>query len=398
MKQLDLGPEQVALIDRVRTLARERIAPRTDGYDRTARFPSEDFDDLFHAGFHGAAIPREYGGLGLGPYRGDVFTLWMITKELAKADLSLARCWEGHVNSLVLLDGLADERQKARWFEGVVQRAEKWVAWSGEPQARTPGGPSPYGTHVEKVSGGYVVHGSKVFCTSAGAADWAILLVSTAGPGGARHTDGPAESVLLLACNLRDPTITVDGSWWDPIGMRATVSHHVRFEKTYLPDDHVIGFPGQYLTETWQACFSPHYAASFLGAAEAAYDFTVESLMTHGKGGDPYVQQHVGQMAIDVQTGLLWLRHVARLWEAGDYDEAKKAGSLARHLVEHLALDTVNRSIRACGARSLNRPSPLERIYRDLSFYVRHDNADHLLAMIGKSLLGQPHDPSFFRP
>jgi alkylation response protein AidB-like acyl-CoA dehydrogenase len=398
MKQLDVTLEQITLIDSVRTLARERFAPRTDRYDRTARFPAEDFDDLFHAGVHAAAVPREYGGLGLGPFRGDVFTLWMITKELAKADLSLARCWEGHVNSLVLLDGMADDRQKARWFEGVVRRGEKWVAWSGEPPARAPGGTNAYGTHVQKVSGGYVVHGTKVFCTSAGAADWAILLVSTAGPGGARHTDGPPESVLLLACDLRDSTVTVDGSWWDPIGMRATVSHLVRFDKTYLPDDHVIGFPGQYLEEAWQACFSPHYAASFLGAAEAAYDFTVESLTAHGKGTDPYVQQHVGQMAIDVETGMLWLRHVARLWEAGDYEEAKKAGSLARHLVEHLALDTVNRSIRACGARSLNRPSPLERIYRDLSFYVRHDNADHLLAMIGKSVLGQPHDPSFFRP
>jgi alkylation response protein AidB-like acyl-CoA dehydrogenase len=398
MSELDLTPEQNALIDRARTLARERFAPRSEAYDRAARFPAEDFDDLFQAGLHAAAIPREYGGLGLGPYRGDVFTLWMMTKELAKVDLSLARCWEGHANSLVLLDGLADEHQKAWWFEGVVQRAEKWVAWSGEPQSRAPGGSSSYGTHVEKVAGGYVVHGSKVFCTSAGAADWAILLVSTAGPGGARHTTGPAESVLLLACNLRDPSLTVDGSWWDPIGMRATVSHLVRFEKTFLPDNHVIGAPGQYLNETWQACFSPHYAASFLGAAEAAYDFTVETLIAQEKGSDPYVQQHVGQMAINVQSGHLWLRHVARLWETGKHEDAKKAGSLARHVVEQLAQDTVNRAIRACGARSLNRPSPLERIYRDLSFYVRHDNADHLLAMIGKSLLGQSHDPSFFRP
>jgi hypothetical protein len=44
----------------------------------------------------------------------------------------------------------------------------------------------------------------------------------------------------------------------------------------------------------------------------------------------------------------------------------------------------------------LLRPSPLERIYRDLSFYVRHDNADHILATIGRGLLGEPHDRSFF--
>ena len=67
-------------------------------------------------------------------------------------------------------------------------------------------------------------------------------------------------------------------------------------------------------------------------------------------------------------------------------------------MVETLAEDTVKRAIRACGARSLNRPSVLERIYRDLSFYVRHDNADHILATIGRSALGRPFDQSFFNP
>ncbi|HYG82443.1 MAG TPA: hypothetical protein VD861_18755, partial [Pyrinomonadaceae bacterium] len=93
-----------------------------------------------------------------------------------------------------------------------------------------------------------------------------------------------------------------------------------------------------------------------------------------------------------------WLRHVARLWETGKYAEAQVAGSRARHVVEHLAEETVKHCIRACGARCLNRPSALERIYRDLSFYVRHDNDDHILAMIGKSVLGLTHDPSFYKP
>ncbi len=54
--------------------------------------------------------------------------------------------------------------------------------------------------------------------------------------------------------------------------------------------------------------------------------------------------------------------------------------------------------IRACGARCLIRPSPVERILRDLSFYLRHDNDDHILATVGKALLGQRYDPSFHKP
>jgi alkylation response protein AidB-like acyl-CoA dehydrogenase len=394
----ELDPRQKDVIWRTGELARQKFAPRASYYDQTATFPSENFDDLYKAGLLGPTVPVEYGGLGLGPYRGDVFTLWMMTKEIAKADLSMARCWEGHANSLVLLDGMATDSQKALWFEGVVQRGEKWVAWSGEPQARAPGEKIQFGTTVERVEAGYVVDGTKVFSTSSTGAQWAILLVSTAGPGGIRHASGSADAQLLLACELSDPTVTVDGSWWDPIGMRATVSYLVRFKRTFIPETQLIGYPGQYLKEGWQTCFIPHYAATFLGAAEAAYDFAIEYLNSQKKAGDPYVQHHIAKMSINVETAHLWLRHVARLWETGNHEEAQIAGSRARHIIEHLAEDAVQHCIRACGARCLNRPSQLERIFRDLSFYIRHDNDDHILAMIGKSLLGQSYDASFYKP
>ncbi len=395
--KLDLTPERQALVDRVAELARERFAPRAACYDRDAAFPAEDFADLHAAGLHAPTVPKEHGGLGLGPFRGDAFTLWMMTKEIAKADLSLARCWEGHANSLLLLDAMASPEQQARWFPRVVERGEKWVVWSGEPQARAPGEPSKFGTALERVDGGWLVEGSKVFCTSAGGAQWAILLVNTAGPGGARHTTSP-ETLLMLACELADATIELDGSWWEPIGMRGTVSHLVRFHRTFIPAGHQIGAPGGYLSGGWQAAFAPHYAASFLGAAEGAFDYALEHLTAQRKGDDPYVQHRVARMSIHLETAHLWLRHVARLWDEGRREEAQLAGSRARHLVEHLAEETVHHAIRACGARALIRPSPLERILRDLTFYIRHDNDDQVLATIGKAVLGQPFDVSFYKP
>jgi len=395
---IELNEVQYELIMQVRDLARNNFASRALEYDRAAAFPQEDFNDLFRAGLLSAVIPSAYGGLGLGPYHENVLTLWLITKEIAKADLSLARCWEGHANSLVLLDGMGTVEQKTRWFSRVRDNGEIWVAWSGEPQARASSETVKFGTSTTRVAGGYIIDGNKAFATSAGGAQWAILLVSTAGPGGARHNTGALESQLLLACDLSDPSISIDKSWWDPIGMRATASHVVRFNRTFIPEANLIGNPGQYLMDGWQTCFIPHYAATFLGAAEAAYEFAVEYVTSQNKTADPYVQHHIAQSAVNVETAHLWLQHVARMWETGRHDEARIAGSRARHTIEQLAEDTVKQCIRACGARSLNRPSALERIYRDLSFYVRHDNDDHILATIGKSLLGHHHDPSFYKP
>lgn len=137
---LDLSPNSQALVERVGELARNKFAARAAHYDQTATFPTEDFDELFRAGLNAPCVPEEYGGLGLGPLRREPFALWMMSKELAKVDLSVARCWEGHTNMQVLLDCMGNEAQKQRWFEGIVQRGEMWVGWGGEPQTRAPGG------------------------------------------------------------------------------------------------------------------------------------------------------------------------------------------------------------------------------------------------------------------
>ncbi|ONI70795.1 acyl-CoA dehydrogenase [Actinosynnema sp. ALI-1.44] len=373
----------------------ESFARRAEKYDRTASFPGENFDDLFAAGLHAPTVPASYGGLGLGPYQGDAHGLWMITTKFAAADLSFARCWEGHANSLLMIDVLGTREQKDSWFEGVVRHGERWVAWSGEPQTGEPGDRRRFGTSVEQTADGWIVNGSKAFATSATGADWAVLLVNVDGPGGAR---GSQTGVLMLACDLADPSVSTDPSWWDPIGMRATVSHVVRFDQTYIPDSHRIGLPGDYLRLGLQSAFVPHYAASFLGAAEAAYAYAIEYVHQQNKATDPYVQHRIGSMAVAVETGHLLLRHVADLWDRGVSTAAKLAATRARHMMEHLALDTVDHCVRSCGARCLVRPSPVERILRDLTFYVRHDNDDHILATIGRAALDQPYDSSFHKP
>ncbi|MEM7063923.1 MAG: acyl-CoA dehydrogenase family protein [Cyanobacteria bacterium P01_B01_bin.77] len=392
---LDLAADQQAIVGCIRELASQQFAPRAADYDATARFPEEDFEALLQAGLIAPAVPAEYGGLGL-RYSHDSFTLWMITKELAKANLSLARCWEGHINCQVLLAAMANESQKERWFKGMVQRGEKWAGWSGEPQSKTPGQKARFGTTVQVVDGGYVVDGTKVFATSANAAQWAILFVNPLGVGGARHANGSAKSVLMLACDLSDPSVSFDDSWWQPIGMKGSISYLVRFEQTFIPDENLIGYPGQYLLEEWQTRFTPQYGAAFLGAAEAAYDYAVAHVKKQGRENDPYGQHRMAQSLMNLETIHLWLRHTATLWEAGEHVAAKQAGNRTRYLAEQLAMEVLEHCIKTCGARCLIQPSPLERIYRDLSFYVLHDSCDRVLASIGQEILGQSFDRSFF--
>jgi len=384
-------------LEKLARLAQEKIAPRAMGYDQNPGFPTENFRDLHAHGLLAPTLSKVYGGLGLGHHSGDIHTLWQMTMEIARADMSLARCWEGHANSLVLLDRLGTPEQLQRWAPGVVENGELWAAWSGEPLLPKPGEKKKFGTLVQELPEGFIIDGSKVFCTGAPGVDKAILLVHLAGRGGARHSTAAPEGLLLLVADMRDPSISCDDSWWDPMGMKSSVSFLVNFDKTFIPKENLLGAPGVYLLDDWQTRFSPHYGATFMGGAMAAYDYTLEYSKTQQRENDPYLQQRIAKMAISIETGKMWLRHVAELWETGQIEQAKMAGSQARYFLETLAKDVLEHSIHACGARSLIRPSPLERIYRDLSFYVRHDNIDHILATVGKALLGLEHDASFFK-
>ena len=391
----DPPPARSRHVERIRELAWGIFAERAEGYDAAAEFPAQDFDDLYRASLHSPCVPERYGGLGLGPGH-DTLTLWLMTVELARANMSLARCWEGHVNAQVLIAALGNDEQKDRWFEGIVSRGDLWVAWSGEPQASVPGQKAAFGTSLERAPGGFILRGTKAYATSAGYARRAILLVNAAGPGGARHASASADHLFLLGCDLSQPGVSYDSSWWNPIGMRATVSYMVRFDDVFIPDEDVIGRSGQYLQEGWQTRFSPHYAATFLGGAEAAYEYALASIHKQQRADDPYVAHRIAEMALNIETAHLWLKHVAELWDHQRTEEAKAAAPKVRYLVEKLATETLDHCIRACGARALLKPSPVERIYRDLSLYVRHDNADQVLATVGKQLLGSAHDHSFF--
>lgn len=385
----------IDLIVKARELAEEKFANRAAKHDDEAIFPKQNFVDLGESNFLRLMAGQEYGGFGINHQSGNIVDQWQITKEFAKADMAFARCWEGHSNAVLLIDQIANAEQKKRWFGGIAERGDVWTAWSGEPQVKKPGQKTTFGTQIQEIDTGFIVSGTKIFCTSAPGADWAILFVSPSGPGGARHNSGDSD-VIMLACNLDDDSIQFDDSWWNPIGMKASVSYLVHFNETFIPKENLIGYPGQYLKENWQVKITPQYAATFLGGAEAAFDYALKYVKKQNRESDPYVQHRIARMSMNIETCNLWLKKTSDHWGRGEVEQAKLASNSSRYYIEQLTTETIQHAIHVCGARSMIRPSILERILRDLSFYTRHDNHDHVLATIGKSILGESHDVSFF--
>ena len=158
-----LGESQRELVHRTARLARSgsRRAPRTTTGRR--RFRCEDFDDLFAAGLHAPTRParaRRTRPRSLSRRRLHALD----DDEGDRQGRSLARPLLGRSRQLARAARRhGHDEQKARWFEGVVERGETWVAWSGEPQSRAPGETQRFGTYVERVDGGCVIDGNKAF-------------------------------------------------------------------------------------------------------------------------------------------------------------------------------------------------------------------------------------------
>ncbi len=60
-----LNSSQTLLLDDVRTLTREKLAPRAAQYDADAANPQENWRDLWEHGLLTMSVPKDRGGMGL---------------------------------------------------------------------------------------------------------------------------------------------------------------------------------------------------------------------------------------------------------------------------------------------------------------------------------------------
>ena len=387
-----------SLVARMDVLSKTKFAPRAAEYDRNIAYPSDDFKDLHEQGFMNATVPESWGGLGIGMSNGDPLTMWQLTTAVARGDLSLGRCYEGHINSIDLLNALGTQEQKQRFFPDVVKDHASFVFWGSDAARQAAGGGDPEarfvgGTVASPVAGGWRLNGRKQFSTSAGGATYSIVFAEVPGT-----SSDPIGRQHLLIMDTAAPGVSIDPSWWHVLGMRATVSHMVNLEDVFVPKENLLCTLPEYLQGLWQAKFIPQFAASFLGAAEAAYEFAAGYVKDRGRENDPYVLHHVASMSISLDLLRTYLHHTARLWMAGRDAEAAVTSNICRAVGEEQAMNVVSHAIRCCGASGLLEKFPLERIMRDLQTYVRHENTDALIATVGRAALGLHYDANFSNP
>lgn len=370
-----LAPEEAALADRVREFGATVIAPRAARWDREASFPTENYRDMHEAGLLGLCIPREEGGRGAG-YR----AYCLAAAELGRFCGATALTWNMHVCSTLWSGALTDDlemdaalraehrRRRRIHYDRILRDGAIYAQPFSEGGAAAAGGVA-FGTTARSVPGGFLVSGRKIFASLAGHADFYGVLCTETREDGERLS---RRNTLYLAIPRDAPGVVVEGEW-DPLGMRGTVSRNLLFRDVFVPEDAALMPPGLYFQAAtrWPHMFLT-LSPTYVGLAQAAYDFTIAYLRGEWPGMPPVKRRMYPTKQIAVAEMRVMLEQTKALWfqaitEAGP--DPSKAQMLrawaAQHTVMENAAAIAAKAVRTCGGQAMLKALPLERIFRD---------------------------------
>ncbi|PVM92733.1 MULTISPECIES: acyl-CoA dehydrogenase family protein [Caulobacter] len=348
------APPSVAAVLAALRHALQDIRARAADLDAGGEFPAEDVALLASIGAlevmaGDATSPRE---------------LMEALRLVGRANLSLGRIFEGHVNGarLVAWYGSAEQR---RTLEADLAAGKVLGVWNTEP---TPG--------VTIADGR--LHGAKSYATGAGHIDIAVITAATA--------SGGKQMVLADAA---DPA-RADPSAWRVRGMRATVSG--TYDLTGLPVDAAtrLGAPGDYEREPRFSAGAWRFTAVQLGGVEHVLTLLREHLAASPAGQDPIHRARFGKALAATRSAYLWVREAAQRAEAPDAGaEAISFVLMTRGVVEEAGLTVMEAAARSVGTRAFFVDNPLDQACRDLALYLRQPVPDQALDRAAAAFLAK---------
>jgi alkylation response protein AidB-like acyl-CoA dehydrogenase len=204
---------------------------------------------------------------------------------------------------------------------------------------------------------------------------------------------------MYIAVPAKAEGVQVVGDW-DPLGMRGTVSRTLILKDVFVGDDEALMPRGVYYqaASRWPHMFMT-LTPTYMGIAQAAFDFTVQYLRGEipGTGTEKRRKFATKQVAIAQmfvmlqQTKALWFQAISEARPDPTKEQVLRAYA-AQYTVMENANALAQLAIRTCGGQSMLKTLPLERIYRDsrCGSLMLPWTAEICLDRIGREALYEP--------
>ena len=354
----DLTEEQRMWQKTVHGFSDQEVRPMAAEMDERQEFNAGAVKKMGPLGLLGLNVPEQYGGTGIDAISGAI-----AIEELGWADGGTALSVSAH-NGLACapIALFGTDEQKQRWLPDQVSGAKGL----GSLALTEPGGGSDLmggvKTRAELTNGEWILNGSKAWITNASVAPVIVTLCRTNPNGGSR-----ALSLLVV------PTDT-EGLHIHPpekkMGVRASPTHALTFENVRVPEDHLLGEPGDGIYQTFEALDGGRVSIGALavGLAQSAAEEGIRYARERQAFGGPLTQlQAIQWMIVDAATEIeaarLMVYKAASLKQAGL--PFTREASMAKLFATEMAERVCRNAIQILGGYGYSAEYPVGRIYRD---------------------------------
>lgn len=203
--------------------------------DEDGEFPRAYHRAMADAGWLGITMPPEYGGAGLG-----VTEAAIMMHEVASHGGGMAATSAVHINLFgphpIVVVG--SDEQKQRWLPPLIAGTDQCCFGFTEPDAGL--NTTAIKTFAEKVPGGYIVHGQKVWTSTAQVANKIMLLTRTTK---LEDCKKPTDGITIFYTDLDRSKIDVHRI--PKMGRKAVDSNSIFIDGLFVPDSDRIGEEGK---------------------------------------------------------------------------------------------------------------------------------------------------------
>ena len=366
--------EERMIVETVRELARERIAPRAAAIDASGEFPWDMKDLLAEQGILGLPFAEDYGGIGASE-----LTILQVIEEISKAcattGLLLAVQQLGSLP--IALAGTPE--QKARYFPRLA--SGEWLAAYGLTE---PGSGSDAGamkTRADKQSDTYVLNGLKHFITNAGLAHVNVIFAKTdvAAPG--------TRGVSAFIVEADRPGFRL-GRVENKMGIRGSQTGELVMEDCVIPAENLLGREGEGFKIAMMTLdrTRPGVAAQALGIAQGALDVAVKYAKERVQFNKPIaenqgIQFMLADMAIEVEAARQLLYHAARMIDEGAPGFGRYS-AMAKTYCSDMAMKVTGDAIQILGGYGYMKEFPVERMMRDAKICQIYEGTNQIQRVV----------------
>ena len=370
-----LSDEQLEIRELVRTIARERIAPRAAEIDESHEFPWDVVELYGEHGLFGLFFEEEHGGLGTGALL-SLVAIEEVSKVCATSGLILA---VQELGSLALkLAG--SEEQKSRFLPGLAS-GEVLAAYA-LTEAGSGSDSAAMRTTALRDGDAYVLDGSKRFITNAEVAGLYTVFAKT-------DPEGGHAGISAFVVEAGTPGFEV--SRLEPkMGIAGSTTGELLFEGARVPAANLIGEEGDGFHIAMRVLdrSRPGVAAQGLGIAQGATDYALDYARTRETMGRPIAQhQLIAAKLADMETrceaarGLLY--RFGRMVDEGAPDaELTKASAMAKLYCTDTAMDVTTEAVQVLGGYGYIKEYPVERMMRDAKITQIYEGTNEIQRIV----------------